>query len=359
MLLPTCRQLSTEPARDEVQVAQGVYRRTLPNGDREESFDLGKASGATIRGGYAGRSGPDGRPVLLACRFSDNRADNSGGGLYHSNSHAELIGCAFYDNQAADGGGMYNDLSDPNLTNCLFSGNRAERGGGVYNDLSRPNLVNCTFSRNAADDFGGGLYNFDASPMLTNCILWANSDTGGTDEQALIHMPSEAVVRHCCIQGWTDRWGRPGNIDRDPRFADDDGPDDRLGTEDDDLSLRQRSPCIDTGDSNALPFVTCGFDGSPQPAQRTSFDFAGNPRIANDRVDLGAFEFCADLEPGDLIYVDANAPGPAPGDGFRLAAESAAGRPGLQRAAAPDLGRRRDVHPFGRRHTGERDLLSR
>jgi predicted outer membrane repeat protein len=428
-------------AGDEIRVARGTYRPALPTGDRAESFDLGKASGATIRGGYAGLTGPepdardfeayptilsgdlrgddepgfqhdgdncfhvltgagtdpttvlegftitgghasedepcgaglyndggaltirdchflgnigqdnggavfnkagalklircrfsDNRatnggaiysvdnsvhdyPVLLACRFNGNRADSCGGGLYHNNSHAELVGCAFYANWAAYGGAVYNNLSDPNLINCLFSGNRAEDGGGVYNDLGRPNLINCTFSRNAADDYGGGLYNFDASPTLTNCILWANSDRGGTDGAAQIHLPADATVRYCCIQGWTDQWGGLGNIDLDPRFADDDGPDDKLGTEDDDLSLRRKSPCLDAGDSNALPSVTFGLDGKREAAQRIPFDFAGNPRVANGRVDLGAFEFCPDLEPGDIIYVDADAPSTSPRDG--------------------------------------------
>jgi parallel beta-helix repeat protein len=64
----------------------------------------------------------------------------------------------------------------------------------------------------------------------------------------------------------------------DPFFADPYGADGVLGTEDDDFHLSPISPGIDSGDPDYLH----GPDET---------DLAGNPRIVNDRVDMGAYEF--------------------------------------------------------------------
>ena len=63
-----------------------------------------------------------------------------------------------------------------------------------------------------------------------------------------------------------------GNIDADPQFFDADGPDDILGTLDDDLRLyttfRHPSPAIDQGDNSALPADTYDLDGDGDTASR-------------------------------------------------------------------------------------------
>ncbi len=61
-------------------------------------------------------------------------------------------------------------------------------------------------------------------------------------------------------------------------FADPNGADDILGTEDDDFRLAPGSPAIDSGTNETEP---------PLPAM----DLDGNPRILNDVVDLGVYEF--------------------------------------------------------------------
>ncbi len=53
------------------------------------------------------------------------------------------------------------------------------------------------------------------------------------------------------------------------------------GTEDDDLRLLPDSPCIDTGDPDVLP-------------DQNETDLDGNPRVVNDRVDMGAYESSRD-----------------------------------------------------------------
>ena len=235
------------------------------------------------------------------CTFSNNSAKDLGGGMYNDNSDSELLSCLFVGNQSTWGGGLFNTEGDPNLTNCIFSGNRAELGGGMFNVYSRPILTNCTFSRNSAD-FGGGTFNIDADPDFTNCILWRNKDNGrGTDELAQIYVESGTpTVNYCCVQGWTGQWQGEGNIHSDPLFVDDDGEDDNVGSQDDDLHLLWNSPCINAGDNNAVLLIEYDYDGY------------SNPRVCkdvNEVVDMGAFEFCESSDLYEIIYVDRDANG--------------------------------------------------
>jgi len=87
-------------------------------------------------------------------------------------------------------------------------------------------------------------------------------------------------------------WPGDGNTDIDPCFADAGGPDNILGTKDDNLRLAPGSPCTDIGNNEAdtdlwIPGI--------QPLPKT--DFNGWPRINDgdcndtDIVDMGAYEF--------------------------------------------------------------------
>ena len=260
----------------------------------------------TFRGNFANKGGGLYNDISSAtvsnCTFSKNSASDSGGGMYNDNSDSELLSCRFVGNLSACGGGMFNTEGGPNLTNCIFSGNWAESGGGMLNVYSRPILTNCTFSRNSAD-FDSGTFNIDADPNFTNCILWHNTDYGReTDELAQIYMEGGTpTINYCCVQGWTGQWPGEGNIHSDPLFVDDDGEDDVVGSQDDDLHLLWNSPCINAGDNNAVPVeVEYDYDGYP------------NPRICkdvNEVVDMGAFEFCESPGLYKIIYVDVDANG--------------------------------------------------
>ena len=119
---------------------------------------------------------------------------------------------------------------------------------------------------------------------MTNCILWNNSDSGGTDESAQIY-GGIPTVNYNCIQGWTGALGGIGNIDADPCFVEpgywdtnntpDDANDDSWV--DGDYYLLPDSLCIDAGDPNYIP----------EPGET---DLDGNPRVINGRIDMGAYE---------------------------------------------------------------------
>ena len=238
--------------------------------------------------------------TLTNCTFNGNTAGGCGGGMYNDPfGSPTLTNCTFIGNSTGtngDGGGISNDWATPLLTNCLFAGNSADsRGGGMYNVSYNPTLTNCTFSGNVANNSGGGIYNFQASsPALTNCIMWGNTGgeiTGDT-----------ASVTYSCVQGG---YAGTGNIDADPCFVDANGPDDIVGTEDDNLRLSAGSPCIDAGDNTAVPSgVTTDLDGKLRFVDDpdTVDTGTGAPPI----VDMGAYEYYR--EPA-TIYVDGDATG--------------------------------------------------
>ncbi len=233
--------------------------------------------------GYGGGLSSSSSTVYAeGCLFTDNSA----GGARLSNSDPIFVNCRFMGNQARYGGGMTNWGSNTVLVNCLFSGNHAQygsspnvHGGAMYNVVSVPSLINCTLSGNTAGlGLAGGMYNVNSIPKLTNCILWGNSDSSGTGESAQLYLANGwAELDYSCVQGLTDDLGGIGNIGVDPLFVDPDGPDDEVGTQDDDTHLQADSPAVNAGEPCLVP------DEAPT-------DIDGEERIQHCRVDMGADE---------------------------------------------------------------------
>jgi parallel beta-helix repeat protein len=237
----------------------------------------------TATGNGGGMNNFHGSPTVTNCTFIGN-SGGYGGGMHNENASPTVTNCRFSGNSAVfDGGGMRNSSSSPIVENCTFSGNTAAfNGGGMGNNLtSNPIVTNCTFGGNTATIDGGGMANiFACDPVVTNSVFWMNSDADGTDESAQIYSDdqfdvSTPVVTYSDVQGgWTGAGGA-GNIDVDPQFVDADGPDNLVGTEDDNLRLQEASPCIDAGTNAVGSEVT---------------DLDSNPRVTKCSVDMGAFE---------------------------------------------------------------------
>jgi hypothetical protein len=160
-------------------------------------------------------------------------------------------------------------------------------------------VTNCTFSGNIAETNGGGIYNYNySSPTVTNCILWANTAPSGA--QIYNDGSSSVTLTYSDVEGG---WTGTGNINTDPCFVD-------LATAD--YHLLPGSPCIDAGDSTAVP-----------PMITTDLD--GNPRIVDGGVDMGAYELqntppLADagidqaVHPGTVTTLDGSASSDPDGD---------------------------------------------
>ena len=274
----------------------------------------------TFSGNSSGRYGGGmyskaGSPTVTNCTFSGNSAGSvaggtvnvnnsepnviepmfiycTGGGMCNENSSPTVTNCTFSGNSTGQfGGGMYNQGNSPAIVNCTFSGNSAVAGGGgmANNISSNPTLTNCAFSGNSDDKNGGGMYNFnDSSPTVTNCIFWG--DTAPTGPEIYNYdIYSTAIVSYSDIE---DGYGGTGNINAAPCFVDADGPDDVIGTEDDNLRLLAGSLCIDAGDNTAVPGgVTTDLDGNPRFVDDPDTTDTGNPPGADAIVDMGAYEY--------------------------------------------------------------------
>ncbi len=266
------------------------------------------------------------------CTFIHNVArissNGRGGATADAFTTASYLNCVFASNSSLNGGAHYNSSGDVTFVNCLFHDNQADDNGAALFFNGTTSLINTTVSRNAAGGLGGGAYVYDAGGALdiTNSILWGNiADSDGdakgpfTDETAQIDIvtPENLSLNYSLVQGLTGGFGGTGNIDGDPLFADDDGPDNMPGDLNDDFSIVAGSPAIDAGDTPALPTDALDLDDDGDTAERLPIDLAAGERVLDDPgtadtgipgsavVDLGAYEYLATT----IIYVKQDANG--------------------------------------------------
>jgi hypothetical protein len=215
-----------------------------------------------------------------SAEIRENRiADNIGEGLYLSGSAAAVVNNIVADN---GGPGIHSYLCNAQIINNLICGNSAYRGAGIYNEGSSPVIVNSSIVDNLSQGEGGGIYNtfvvvgmiFGSNPSVTNGIVYGN--TGSMGAQIYSGVQCSAALRYTNVQDLESGGVEgtvyliEGNMDEVPGF---------VGAGDHPYCPDEGSPCIDAGTPD------------PSALNLPEFDLAGNPRIANDRVDLGAYEY--------------------------------------------------------------------
>jgi hypothetical protein len=221
-------------------------------------------------------------PTLTNLTISGNTGVFYGGGIFNLYSSPILTNVTISGNTSIRGAGIYNDASSPKLTNVTISGNVAENpaggsfGGGMCNiRSSSPILTNVTISGNTAP-LGGGIFNTSSSPKLYNSILLGNNS--GVDD----NYASSTDIKYSLVQGNTSTAN--GNIDVtgitaasvfvSPQTA-------GLSTAGN-YSLTSTSIAINYG-SNTL-YTNAGGNLTADK------DLAGNLRLFNNTIDMGAYE---------------------------------------------------------------------
>ncbi|MEN8225432.1 MAG: choice-of-anchor Q domain-containing protein [Bacteroidota bacterium] len=197
--------------------------------------------------------------------------------------------------EGGSGGGIFTlgELNSPNLNtvyifNSLFAKNHSRMhpyGGYTATAIgasrfSNMHIINCTFSRDTSDNpYGGNIGVTSTSDVhIYNSILYDNypaelymyNDNGLSNlniYNSLVQGGEEGI--NIYTSGNTLNYD-PTNIDTDPLFD---------TTSMYPYSLSSGSPCIDAGTVN-LPGI-----------ELPETDLAGNPRVYNGYVDMGAYEY--------------------------------------------------------------------
>lgn len=215
-----------------------------------------------------------GNPLIQNCLISSNNTRGWGGGIACWGG-ATIRRCVISDNSAEAGGGIACGVdSNLQISNCIISNNVASVGAGIhcrsYSDLQ---IHNSTITGNEAFLEGGGVAVTQNSVVsISNSIFWSN-EAGQSGAEILLKISSGLTVSYCDVAGGeagafvdddSELIWQEGNIDAHPLF--------RRG-----LHLRFRSPCRDAGDPDFVP-------------ESGEMDIDGDPRVIEDRVDMGADE---------------------------------------------------------------------
>lgn len=282
---------------DTIWVADGVYAPFSSGNKRVTIRSAGATHGAVIDGGNSVRCATLGTSIthtntvligftirngratdgagtyggtIYNCHYENNIASYRGGGAYGGiiyNSYftggsAYLGGgscdneahyCIYQGNSASGyGGGTFNTT----LLNSLVEENSAWTGGGVIASAEHP-VINSTIVNNTAYR-GGGLHD----GVAINSIIWGNSADCVNEEN--YSYDTILYITNSCTYPLPATG--TNNMDQDPLF---------VSFETRQYGLQSNSPCLDAGDMDyAFGEV----------------DLAGNARVQNGVVDLGAFE---------------------------------------------------------------------
>ena len=222
--------------------------------------------------------------------FRHNKADiedvsyyTCGGAIALWNASPFIQNCIFYDNYALDFGGALFAYSgsNPVISNCLFYDNETKQGGALaFYENSNGILINSTIADNTAQ-YGGGLFFYDQSgPEVINSIIWENEATTGGNQVFFSDNPSDPGFYYCDIEDGQAGFGGVNfsgnylfNLEEDPDFETNlEYP----------YILSGSSPCINMG----TPDSSNWFYEQYLP----EYCLSGNPRILNDRIDMGPYE---------------------------------------------------------------------
>jgi len=196
------------------------------------------------------------------------------------NCHPQISKNIYINNLAHNGGGAIAlvESCNPMIINNLFDKNTSYWLAGAIEiqDFCSPQIINNTIVNNQSD-FGGGIDVWTAGhPQIRNTILWGNTATEG--EQVYIWETNSIVDFYCSdLQGGQEAIGGVPHIGEYENCIEDEPI--FVGTGDFPYQINDDSPCIDAGDPD-----TTGLN-------LPDFDLAGEPRVFNEIVDIGAYEW--------------------------------------------------------------------
>lgn len=280
--------------------------------------------------------GVDSKVMIMDCHLNENSVytlDNTfalyGGAARFLNCDVEITGTEFRSNygESCVGGALSLDSCSLVLDRSVFANNIGLNGGGMYMMRSYEKecrLSNLLFDDNFSRHFAGGFAISDGSPEISNVLVTNNESYGVACCGIFFYQECSPIMRNCIIYGnypspensqidtaqmwvWTFEGYAPefhdclvegglnyihsaenitvfeNVIDADPLFVD---------PEHHDFRLQEGSPCRDAGATDTPQYVLDGLD------------LGGMPRVANQRVDIGPYEYSGAgiLKHGSVSY---------------------------------------------------------
>ena len=237
-----------------------------------------------------------GNCILNNNRFISNYARN-GGALKLVYSFILANNNLFANNYVTHYGAVVNDggytLSGNSVykNNCIVNNEGGYGGAFYFTTDKKPEFYNNTIANNLATKEGGAFYlsnNVDA--IMRNNIIYGNKLTSTSHQFFLDDISSDPKFYYCNVEGDSSAFTGHGsydqyqgvyesNINVSPSFK---NPTSGAGRSYNgvsaDWTLQSGSPCINTG----MPDIS--------NLNLPALDMAGNPRIYNGRVDIGAYE---------------------------------------------------------------------
>ena len=209
----------------------------------------------------------DSSGAIQNATFTNNKAQTNGGALFGENGTLSVVRCEFVGNEATGEGGAIRINGRATFENVLFAGNSASgNGGGVY---AGPNstFTGATIVGNSASGTGGGVYGNGVT--FRNSIIVLNEGSDVVNSAVALNTLSTFTAWSNASSEGVVNYVYDATL---PLFADPANGDYRLA---------MGSQAVDKGDN---AFV------------QSDLDLAGNERIQNDVVDLGAYESLAPLD---------------------------------------------------------------
>ncbi|HLO90083.1 MAG TPA: T9SS type A sorting domain-containing protein [Lentimicrobium sp.] len=215
-------------------------------------------------------------------KFIKNSSTGVGGGVSFDNSNPKFDFNIMEGNFSGLGGALGVLRSSPvnTFANNLVVNNEAMFfGGGICCIRSFPVFSNFTVTGNSSS-YGGAFYcNDSAAPKMYNSIMWGNLGIG--QSVYIWDVFSAPNFYNCDIEGDTINFEGSGahlgyhgeylnNLNVDPQF---------YGSGNFPFMLISNSLCIDSGTHD------------PSFLNLPPIDLAGNIRVYNNRLDIGAYEF--------------------------------------------------------------------
>ncbi|GEM_PF-1291594 len=219
--------------------------------------------------------------TLDACTISGNAAGTLGGGVYAVRS--AIAGCTIIGNTAGDSGGGLAALTSV-VTTCAIQDNLCmNRGGGVY--ATAVVMRSCLVSGNLAGQDAGGVY-LAGDCSIECCTLVGNQAGTG------IHggLAAEPNARTSMVLSAIVRLNQPLNADAGANVA---YAFSCVTPEVSGTAMTTNDPLFvaaGAGNYRLLMGSPCIDAGTNQPWMAAATDLDGNPRICDDRVDMGCYE---------------------------------------------------------------------